>query len=58
MRDMLTIILPILGVIIGAWLLSDHSIGLAVIGAIAGGIAGFIIGKFISITDIDLFFWT
>ena len=58
MRNILTIILTILGVIVGGWLLSDHSIGIAVIGAIAGGIVGFIIGKFISITDIDLFCWT
>ena len=56
MRDILTIILIIVGAIAGAWLLSKYSIGLAVVGGIAGAIVGFIIGKFFDLSDI-LTFW-
>lgn len=56
MRNIITIILMIVGIIVGAWLLSKYSIGMAVVGAIAGAIVGYIIGRFCDITDIV--FWT
>ena len=56
MRDILTILLMIVGAVAGAWLLSRYSIGMAVAGAILGIIVGYIIGKFADFTDI--FFWT
>ena len=51
MRDILAIILMIVGAAVGAWLLSKYSIGMAVVGAILGVIVGFIIGKYADITD-------